>query len=339
MNPIKQRLESLLASPICLSELRHTFDTEFHYVVEILYHWLREERLIVKRHWGKDIEAKLLDSSPSFFFHLTDSIQLKASTSSNILRVATWNINSIRKRIELLGQWLQEQKPSIVVLQETKTPDSSFPHRELLLHGYSSVFYGQKSYNGVAVLANCAIDDVRYGFQNGWDSENKRLIAVLVKGVWIINVYAPQGASVDSSKFEYKLQFYQNLYEELQTRYSQEQPVILLGDLNIAPAAQDLFNPKEMEGKVSFHPKELDALQQLKDWGLHDLFRHLTPSGNYYSWWDYRGGALQKDQGMRIDHIFITNALLHQSQSCWIDKETRTKPFPSDHAPVIADFV
>ncbi len=326
---MSQSFESLLTQPICLDDLRHAVDSDFQQVVESLYQWLREDRLVVTRH------SKALSYSSFFFFLPTDIVQLKTSQT---LRIATWNVNSIRKRLELLCDFLKAQRPTLVVLQETKTPDASFPHGELLLHGYSCVFHGQRTYNGVAVLANCAIDDVRYGFTNGWDSSNKRLIAALVQGVWVINVYAPQGESVESDKFEYKLSFYEQLHQELQAHYSASQPVVLLGDLNIAPEARDLSCPEAMAGHVSFHPKELEALQKLKDWGLHDVFRNFQESNGHYSWWDYRGNAFAKDEGMRIDHIWVTKPLLEQADSCWIDKAMRTLPSPSDHVPVIADF-
>ena len=327
---MKQNLEALLIRPIYLSDLRSAFDQEFHQVVETLYQWLREDRLIVER------ESKKLVDSSFFFFLPTDSVQLK---SSQPLRVVTWNVNSVRRRLDLICQFLKIQQPSLIVLQETKTLDASFPHGELLLNGYSAVFHGQSKYNGVAVLANCAIDDVRYGFTNGWDHENKRLIAALVQGVWVINVYAPQGSNVDSDKFEYKLLFYEQLYQEVQKHYSATQPVILLGDLNIAPEARDLFCPEQMQGQVSFHPKELEALQKLKDWGLHDVFRKFHKSEGHYSWWDYRGNAFRKAQGMRIDLILATPPLFKKSQACWIDKAMRAMPSPSDHAPVTADFI
>jgi len=217
--------------------------------------------------------------------------------------------------------------------------DALFPLQELALAGYQVVYLGQKSYNGVAILSKHPIDTVRYGFSNGYDSDNKRLIAAHILGVWILNVYVPQGDSIDSPKFSYKLQFLQELFQELEQNYDPDTPLLMVGDYNIAPDDRDVFNPESMAQQVSFHPKEHQFLDQLKNWKLEDVFRHFHAEKARYTFWDFRTRGFERNEGMRIDHIWASASFLPSCLSCEIDMETRGQPKPSDHAPVFSEFV
>ena len=229
-----------------------------------------------------------------------------------------------------------EKQPDVLALQETKVENVHFPAFKLQQAGYHSVFSGQKSYNGVAFLTKEVPNQVQIGFQNGYDSENCRLISALLKGIWFVNVYLPQGQSVDSNKFAYKLDFLEQLKIEL-SNYPKEK-LIVLGDLNIAPEEIDVPDPVAMTDIVSFRPEEREAFRNLLALGLQDVFRKFQKEAGQYSWWDYRNRGFERNDGLRIDHILATKDLFQNAVNSYIDIENRSKAKPSDHAPVFSCF-
>lgn len=253
--------------------------------------------------------------------------------------IATWNVNSLRVRLPHLEQWLQlqAQQPDVLALQETKVEDSQFPLQALQDLGYQAVFAGQKSYNGVAILSRLPIDDVQIGMA-GVDSEQKRIIGATIAGVRIWNLYVPNGSSVGSDKYEYKLQWLSAVQAYLHKELQQQQPMVVVGDFNIAPTDQDVHDPKAWEGSVLVSEAERERLLQLMQLGFTDCFRQCSPTETAYSWWDYRQMAFYRNNGLRIDHILANTLLAPDCQACWIDKQPRKWERPSDHAPVIAEF-
>lgn len=326
-----------LKSGVKISDLSDRFGEEFHNsVVPQLYQWWKSNQLRVERNWGDSgpsPERAVYTSSSCF---LPDDVVIyQKQKSAKSLKIATWNVNSIRIRLPLVLSWLEEQQPDIVCLQETKVEDHQFPEQELREAGYTAVFAGQKSYNGVAVLSKYPIENAVYGFEDEYDKENKRLLAVKIEGINIVNVYVPQGQTEESPKFQYKLEFLEKLRSELSTRFSPDNSLIVLGDINIAPDERDVVSAEAMKNVVSFHPKEHAFIDEFKKWGLNDIYRKFHHDGGMYSWWDFRTRGFEKNEGMRIDHIWVTNGLIDKVTECEIDINNRSQPKPSDHAPVI----
>ncbi len=257
---------------------------------------------------------------------------------SHILTIITWNVNSVRARMDRLTGWLTDHRPDIVCLQETKVTDDMFPVEPLRELGYEAVFSGQKTYNGVAILSRLPITDVGYGFQGDNSEEQKRLISATIQDIRVVNLYVPQGAEVGSSKFADKLDFLARLAGYLEENHRPDEPLALVGDFNVAPEPVDVFSPEEMEGQVGFHPTERTALEEIRRWGFSDLFRKYQPNPGHYSWWDYRQGGFRRNRGLRLDHVWVTEPLSRRSRECWIDREARAGEKPSDHAPVVATF-
>jgi len=328
-----------LKKGILVAELSSQVGKDFHQNhVKFLYDEWRGNRLIVKRNWGGTVITPTTTMYSSSECLLPDDfIELKAIEDIQAIKIATWNVNSIRARLPLILSWLAEQKTDIVCLQETKVEDFQFPEQELREAGYHSVYHGQKSYNGVAILSKLPFEKVQYGFHSGYDAENKRLIRVKIADINILNVYIPQGQTIDSPKFQYKLEFLENLQKEIFSTFSPNDNVLLLGDINIAPDDRDVVSPEEMKDRVSFHPKEHDFLNQLKNWGLADVYRNFHSKDKLYSWWDFRTRGFEKNEGMRIDHIWMSKPLAVRCDSCVIDTNNRSQPKPSDHAPVICN--
>ena len=254
-------------------------------------------------------------------------------------KVASWNVNSLRQRLDHLDQWSREADPDVICLQETKVTDDLFPAGPIADLGYShQAIYGQKSYNGVAILAKEPIDDVQRGFSSGDQDPQTRLILGTVGGIRIVNCYVPNGSSIGSEKFDYKMKWLRRLRGELDATRGPEHPLIVCGDINIAPDDGDVWDPFECEGKLLFHPLERDALQHVLDWGLVDAFRLKNPFSSAFSWWDYRGSGFKRNQGFRIDHHFISTALKARCSGVRIWRETRGWERPSDHAPVVVEI-
>ncbi len=252
--------------------------------------------------------------------------------------VAIWNVNSIRARMERLQQWLCRRKPDIVCLQETKVVDEEFPLTTLLKLGYECFIHGQKSYNGVAILSRFpATDLVKSLPDDGLDAQC-RLIAATIKGIRIINVYAPNGGEVGSDKYALKLEWYRRLRCFLDSSLSQRNEVLIGGDFNVAPEDRDVWDPEKWRGQILFSEPEKAAFRSLMEWGLSDALRIHHPEGGLYTWWDYRAGAFHRGWGLRIDHILLSTPLAERCLAVEIDRNERKGRKPSDHAPVVATF-
>jgi len=254
------------------------------------------------------------------------------------MKIATWNVNSINVRMPQLLDWLDRAKPDIVCLQETKTIDENFPSAALKDVGYDSAFMGQKSYNGVAILSKHPIEDVQKNFLDDDDEAPKRLIAATVNGIRIVNTYIPNGTELWTDKFTFKLDWLQRLRRLFDETCDSNKDVLLCGDFNVAMDELDVWSAAAMQGKLHFSKPERAAMHNVKQWGFVDLFRKINGDVQQFSWWDYRAGSWQKNQGLRIDHIWTSQSLADKCTGCWIDKSTRELTLPSDHAPVVAEF-
>jgi exodeoxyribonuclease-3 len=257
------------------------------------------------------------------------------------LKLATWNINSIRAREARLAAWLDRERPDVLCLQETKTEDAGFPAETLKRAGYEVALWGQKSYNGVAICVRppLAIEDVTRGLGDGGErGDEARLIAATVGGIRIMCVYVPNGQDLESDKFSYKLAWYRRLRALLERTATAEQPVIVCGDFNVTADDRDVCAPDKWRGQIHCSDGERAALAELVGWGFVDLFRKFHPDGGVYSWWDYRGVAFFKNQGLRIDHILATTPVAARCTACRIDRDARKGQDASDHAPVIAEI-
>src|SRR3990172_1508458 len=254
------------------------------------------------------------------------------------VKIATWNVTSIRMRLETVLDWLEKHQPQVLCIQETKTPDVQFPKESFYKLGYEVSFTGQKSYNGMAIISALPSTDVCFDFTENPDALQKRFISATLGGIRLINVYFPNGSEAGSPQFAYKLDFIAQLRRHLESSHTPRAPLALVGDFNIAPEARDVYDPVAMDGEILFHPEERAALAVLKAWGLVDVFRLHHEEGGQYSWWDYRMNAFRRNMGLRIGHSWGKLALAARCIACDIDKEPRTQPKPSDHAPVVAPF-
>lgn len=254
-------------------------------------------------------------------------------------KAATFNCNGIRARLPILLDWLKENSPDVLCLQETKVQDKDFPSEPIKEAGYFAAFWGQKSYNGVAVLTRREPSEVIKGLPVGEADEQARVITVLLDGVWVVNTYVPQGRDVDDPAFKYKLDFLSRLNQWFGKRFATDEPLLWVGDLNVAPGPLDVFDPKRMEGKVGFHPEEHKALAQISAWGLTDLFRLHHPEEKQFTFWDYRlPASLKRNLGWRLDHLMATRPLAQACRACWVDTKPRGLAKPSDHTFVLAEF-
>jgi exodeoxyribonuclease-3 len=254
------------------------------------------------------------------------------------MKIATWNVNSIRARMERVRAWLAAQAPDVLCLQETKVEDKAFPAEDLRSLGYHVAAYGQKTYNGVAVLARQPLADVVRGFGDGVEDAQARFLLVRVGAVRVGSLYVPNGQAVGTEKFTYKLDWLRRWRAWLATHAEASQPLVLCGDLNVAPEDRDVHDPDAWRNQVLCHPDERAALAEVRRWGLVDVFRQLHPEPGLYSWWDYRQLSFPKNRGLRIDHILCTQGMAARCRSVVIDREARKGETPSDHAPVIAEF-
>jgi DNA polymerase-1 len=253
------------------------------------------------------------------------------------MRIVTWNVNSIAVRLPQVVEWLNAHQPEVLALQETKLEDHKFPILDIAAAGYRAVFSGQRTYNGVAILAKGEPQEVQIGMPD-FSDEQRRVIAATVNGVRIVNLYVPNGEALDSPKFVYKGQWLEALRAWLAGEVKRYPKLVVLGDFNIAPEALDVWNPKRLMGNILCSPTEREAFKGLLDLGLHDSLRHLEPTAKVYSWWDFRGGGFQKNQGLRIDHILVSQPLVAELRATWIDTEARGVSRASDHAPVVCDL-
>ena len=250
------------------------------------------------------------------------------------MKIASWNVNSLNVRMPHLVQWLREFQPDVVALQETKLEDARFPDSELAAMGYRSVFAGQKTYNGVAIVSKLPASDVHVGI-GGFDDEQRRVISATVDGVRIVNVYVVNGQSVGSEKYDYKLRWLGALRDWLQGELATHPRLVVLGDFNIAPDDRDVHDPALWnDSHILTSTAERQALRRLLDLGLHDSHRLHHDDAGQFTWWDYRAAAYRRNLGLRIDLALVSDALRERVAETRIDREPRTWERPSDHTPV-----
>jgi exodeoxyribonuclease-3 len=260
------------------------------------------------------------------------------------LKVATWNVNSIRTRQQIVIDWLQQHRVDILCLQETKVQDQEFPRSLFEDLGYHTYISGQKSYNGVAIFSLKPLTAVSCGFSSilgdlGTDfDQQKRVISGVLDGIRIVNLYVPNGSALGSDKYEYKLNWLKVLEVYLQTLQAEAREICVCGDFNIALEDKDIYTTKGRELHIMSSPVERAALNQVLELGFQDVFRKFTQDTGHYSWWDYRAAGFIRNRGWRIDHHYLTSQLYQQATKCWIDIEPRKLEKPSDHAPVIVEF-
>lgn len=255
-----------------------------------------------------------------------------------MIKIATWNVNSVRARHDRLLLWLEKESPSILCLQELKGETSAFPHEVVEEAGYYSAVYGQKTYNGVAILSRSEPMDIQLGWPAGTDDPQARLIAATVEGIRMVSAYVPNGKEVGADKWTYKLEWLARLRVYLDSDFDPNTPVVLLGDINIAPEDRDAANPERWKDSVLCHPDSRKALQDIVDWGFIDTIRLHHHDQGPFSWWDYRRLAFPKNDGLRIDHIYATSSLAKLCTAAYVDRDERKGAKPSDHAPVVALF-
>jgi len=256
------------------------------------------------------------------------------------VKIATWNINSIKSRLDHVLNWCATNQPDVLCLQETKCVDEKFPHQRIRALGYDYiVFHGERSYNGVAILSKYAIGDVQKNFPDDEPTAQKRLIAATIDGVRIVNTYVPHGTALGTDKFKFKLDWLQQLRKYFDQTHKPNENILLCGDLNVAPHELDVWSVPLWKEKVHFTKPERDAIQNLKKWGFVDVFRQINDDLKEYSWWDHMEWSFRKNQGLRIDHIWASPPLAERCTDCWIDKDPRSWDHPSDHAPVVAEFL
>ncbi len=253
------------------------------------------------------------------------------------MKIASWNVNSLRVRLPHVLAWLADAQPDILALQELKLPTADFPLAEFAKIGYHATVHGQKTWNGVAILSRAPATDVCTTFNDFIDPQS-RLLAVTLNDVRVIDVYIPNGESVDSEKYQYKLEWLRHLDLFLTAELKKYTRLVIVGDFNIAPEARDVDNPAAWEGKVLCSPPERAAFQQMIKLGLQDCFRLFDQADKSFSWWDYRLNAFRRNLGLRIDHILASGPLARSCTACHIDKIPRGWERPSDHAPVVACF-
>lgn len=251
------------------------------------------------------------------------------------MKLATWNVNSLKVRLPQVLQWLTDNPVDVLCLQETKLTDDKFPVAEIEAAGYQVAYTGQKTYNGVAILSRHPLNDILKGNPH-FEDEQQRLITATINGIRVICAYIPNGQAVDSDKYGYKLRWLEGLRRWLAEELAAHPQLALLGDYNIAPEDRDVHDPAAWQGSVLVSPPEREAFRQLQDMNLKDAFRLFEQPEKLFSWWDYRQMAFRRNMGLRIDHILLTPPLAARCSACIIDKVPRKWEQPSDHTPVIA---
>ena len=253
------------------------------------------------------------------------------------MKIASWNVNGIRARIEHVTAWIKSNQPDVLALQETKVMDDMFPFEAFTSLGYEAMIYGQKSYNGVALLSKKSPKECTRGIDDFVD-EQTRVISGIYEGVKIIDVYIPNGQSVGSEKFEYKMRWLTNLHRYLEASIKRNEQIVVLGDFNIAPQDIDVHDPIEWKGKVLCSDEEREWLHKIEKIGFVDSFRLFNQDEGLFSWWDYRMASYRRKMGMRIDLILISEALKKGCMKSYIDETPRGQDKPSDHAPVLIEL-
>ncbi len=261
------------------------------------------------------------------------------------MKLATWNVNSIRARISQIQEWLEANDPSLLCLQETKVEDEHFPVEEFRKYGYKVSFHGEKSYNGVALISKNKFKDVTKGFDSICNNDetnilNKqsRIITCLIEDIRVVNVYVPNGSDLNSEKFTYKLKWLNLLKSYIELLSTNNESICILGDFNIAPENIDIHSPERFCGSIMASKNERDLLNKITKNKFTDAFRIFEKDSGHWTWWDYRSRGWEADRGWRIDHIYLTNNLLPYVKNCFIDKKIRGNTRPSDHAPVVMEI-
>jgi len=253
------------------------------------------------------------------------------------LKIATWNVNSLRVRLQQVLDWLDNEQPDILAVQETKTADPDFPLQALIAAGYQALFSGQKTYNGVALFSRSLATDPVQDLPDLQDPQ-RRVLGATIGPLRILNVYVPNGQAVGTEKYAYKLDWLDKLICYVQEQLASYPHFVVLGDFNIAPEDRDVYDPQAWSGRVLCSEPERSALQQLFTLGLRDAFRLFEQEPENYSWWDYRAAGFRRNHGLRIDLMLVSPALAALCTACWIDKTPRRLERPSDHTPVVATF-
>jgi exodeoxyribonuclease-3 len=254
------------------------------------------------------------------------------------MKIATWNVNSINVRLQHVLDWLAYAKPDVLAVQETKITDEKFPQAEFEAAGYQVCFSGQKTYNGVAIISKTTANDIITDIPKLNDPQ-RRILAATIDDVRVVNLYVPNGSMIDSEKYIYKLNWLHHMQHYLQQQLLEYNHVVVLGDFNIAPHDVDVHSPQEWQDCVLVSKKERAALSAILDHGYCDVFRQFEQPENSFSWWDYRAAAFRRDRGLRIDLILANQKMSEKCQLSTIDKQPRTWERPSDHTPVIAEFM
>lgn len=253
------------------------------------------------------------------------------------MKIASWNVNSLRVRLPHVLDWLDAAKPDVLAIQETKTKDPDFPTDSFAEVGYEVAFAGQPTYNGVAIVAretiNSTITDL-----DSFDDEQRRVLGATIGNVRVLNLYVPNGQSVDSDKYQYKLKWLSALHNHLAQEIKNHERCVVLGDFNIAPDDRDVYDPEQWHGKVLCSDAEREALNNILKLGFVDTYRLFEESDGNYSWWDYRAAAFRRNMGLRIDLVLASKSLASSCTAAAIDVEPRRRERPSDHTPVFAEF-
>jgi exodeoxyribonuclease-3 len=254
------------------------------------------------------------------------------------MKLATWNVNSIRAREERLVRWLTLRRPDVLCLQELKVTEDVFPLVPLQALGYHAAVHGQRTYNGVAVLSRVEPSAVERGFGDGCDETHSRIVTARIGDVHVVSAYVPNGQEVGSEKWAYKMEWMGRLRAWLDRRFARTDLVALCGDFNVAPEARDVHDPARWEASVLFHPDARAALEGVRAWGLVDAFRLHHQEPGFFTWWDYRMLAFPRKEGLRIDHVLLSEPLAARCSSAFIDRDERKGKQPSDHAPVVVEI-
>jgi exodeoxyribonuclease III len=271
------------------------------------------------------------------------------------MKITTWNVNSIRTRLDHVGQWLTDNPVDVLCLQETKVIDADFPRGALEALGYHPYCWGQKSYNGVALISRQPLSQVDYGFvgileadpalkpdvrtqAEEFDQQKRVISAIVAPGLRVVNLYVPNGSEIGSDKYTYKLAWFGVLRKYLATLLLQPEELVICGDFNIALEDRDIHDPKGRENHIMASDVERDALRSILDLGFADGFRKVNQDASQFSWWDYRSGSFPRNKGWRIDHHYLTSKAYERVVDCTIDKSPRQLPQPSDHTPVVLDI-
>ena len=253
------------------------------------------------------------------------------------MKIATWNVNSLKVRLPQVLDWLQSHEPDILALQETKLVDQNFPKQAFIEAGYQAVYAGQKTYNGVALISHLPASQIVTDLP-ALDDPQRRVLGATIGDIRVLDLYVPNGQAVGSDKYRYKLDWLDKLADYLPEQLAAHPHLVVLGDFNIAPEDRDVHDPKEWSGKILCSEPERSAFRRLLDLGLKDTFRLFSQPEAVFSWWDYRAAGFRRNRGLRIDHILASPELSASCTTCTVDKQPRRQERPSDHAPVMAEF-